>query len=151
MPKKCRLEDPSTSNMVNGPKHFSKLTDNTSSVFIDPCQRNSGTKSLAEWYAKSEDCLLLYWPPMTSVVFLKERIYCNIFRCNNLWNEKIFLNFFFHVINLATFFNFYKKKMRHITDFWTDGLQNMWLVKCLKSPLSEDASKSDMVNRLKHC
>ena len=36
-------------------------------------------------------------------------------------------------------------------DFSTDGLQKTWLVKCLKSPLSEDASTSNMVNRLKHC
>ena len=47
------LEDPSTSNMVNGPKDFLKLNHSTSTILIDPCEDNSGRKSLSEWYAKS--------------------------------------------------------------------------------------------------
>ena len=35
--------------------------------------------------------------------------------------------------------------------FWTYGLQKTWLDKCLKSPLSDDASTSNMVNGPKHC
>ena len=31
------------------------------------------------------------------------------------------------------------------------GLQKPWLDKCLKSAVSEDPSKSNMVNRPKHC
>ena len=31
------------------------------------------------------------------------------------------------------------------------GLQITWLDNCLKSPVSHDPSKSNMVNRLKHC
>ena len=31
------------------------------------------------------------------------------------------------------------------------GLQKTWLDQCLKSPLSEDGSKSNMVNAPKHC
>ena len=31
------------------------------------------------------------------------------------------------------------------------GLQNTWLDQCLKSPVSEDPSKSNMVNVPKHC
>ena len=34
--------------------------------------------------------------------------------------------------------------------FWTYGLQKMWLDKCLKSLISEDALTSDMVKGLKH-
>ena len=48
--------------------------------------------------------------------------------------------------------NILKKRMTHI------GLAipklrtpNTWLDKCLKSPVSEDSSKKNMVNGLKHC
>ena len=34
-------EFPSTSYMVNGQKHYSKLNDSTFAIFTDPCQRNS--------------------------------------------------------------------------------------------------------------
>ena len=33
-------EDPSTSNMVNGWKHCSKLNDSNFTIFIDPCEDN---------------------------------------------------------------------------------------------------------------
>ena len=33
-------KDSSTSNMVNGPKHCSKLNDSTFTIFIDPCKGN---------------------------------------------------------------------------------------------------------------
>ena len=38
--KRYVSEDPSTSNMVNGPKHCSKLSDRTFTIFIDPCVGN---------------------------------------------------------------------------------------------------------------
>ena len=43
-------EDPSTSYMVNGQKHSSKLNDRTFTIFIDPCEDNSGWKTLSELY-----------------------------------------------------------------------------------------------------
>ena len=46
-------EDPSTSNIGHGPKHSSNLNESTFTIFIDPCQDNSGWKSLSEWYAES--------------------------------------------------------------------------------------------------
>ena len=33
--------------------------------------------------------------------------------------------------------------------FWTCGLEKTWLDKCLKSPVSDDHSKSNMVNEPK--
>ena len=33
-------EDPSTSDMVNGPKHCSKLNNSTFTIFIGPCEDN---------------------------------------------------------------------------------------------------------------
>ena len=46
-------EDLLTSNMVNEPKHCSKLDESTITSFIAPCNGNSGWKSLSAWYAKS--------------------------------------------------------------------------------------------------
>ena len=37
-------EDPSTGNMVNGPKHFLYINDNTLTMFIDHCE--------ADWVEK---------------------------------------------------------------------------------------------------
>ena len=46
-------EDPAGSNMVNRPKHFSKLNGSTFTIFINSCAGNSGLKSLSELYVKS--------------------------------------------------------------------------------------------------
>ena len=40
-------EDPSTSNIVNGPKHCCNLNDSTFIIFIDHCDWNSVDKSLS--------------------------------------------------------------------------------------------------------
>ena len=53
---------------------------------------------------------------MTSVLFLTEAIYCNIFRCIYLRNEKYFVNFFLHFLNLESILNIFKKKMILIAD-----------------------------------
>ena len=53
---------------------------------------------------------------MTSILFWTEAIYCNIFRYLYLRNEKCFLNFILHFINLDTIFNIFKKKMTLIAD-----------------------------------
>ena len=47
---------------------------------------------------------------MISILFLKEAIYCNIFRYNYLWNKKVFVNFLLHFLNLDSIFKFFKKK-----------------------------------------
>ena len=53
---------------------------------------------------------------MTSILFWTEAIYCNIFRCLYLRNEKYFLNFILHFITLDTIFNIFKKNMNLIAD-----------------------------------
>ena len=40
-------EDPSTSNMVNGPNHCWNLRDSTFTLFIDTCSENLGWKTLS--------------------------------------------------------------------------------------------------------
>ena len=88
-------EDPSTSNMTNTPKHCWNLNKSTFTIFIDHCESNSVGKSLSWWYAKYSDCFLTHWLPMTSILFLIETIYCNIFRCYYLTNKKTFSSYFF--------------------------------------------------------
>ena len=39
-------QDPSTSNMENGPKHSCNVDDSTFTIFIDHCEHNSVGKSL---------------------------------------------------------------------------------------------------------
>ena len=102
--------------MVNGQKHSSKLNDSTFTIFIDPCADNSGWKSLSELYAVSYDCLLTHWLLITSIFFLTETTYSNIFRCTYHSYEKYFLsflfNFFFlHFRNLGSILNIFRKTM----------------------------------------
>ena len=103
-------EDPSTRNMANGPKHCWSLNSSTFVIFIDHCERNSVVKSLSWWYEKYKDCFLTHWLPMTSILFLIETIYRNIFRCNYLENNRNFHNFLFHLGNLDSTLNILKKK-----------------------------------------
>ena len=54
---------------------------------------------------------------MTSILFLTEAIYCNMFICNYLRNEKLFVNFFFlKFLNLDSIWNIFKKKVTLIAD-----------------------------------
>ena len=48
-----------------------------------------------------------HWLPMTSIVFLKGAIYCNIVRCNYLRHEKLFLNFFFQFSKFKCNFEYF--------------------------------------------
>ena len=109
-------ENPLTSDVVNGTKHCWNLNDSTFTIFIDPCEGNSVGKSLSEWYAKSKDCLLTHWLQLTSFLFLKDAIYCTIFRCIYLKNGKYLPNFFFYFRNLESFLMIFKKKMTLVAD-----------------------------------
>ena len=64
-----------------------------------------------------------------------------------------FFFFFFWILkNLDSVLNIFKKGMTLIADvFFNFRLRKTWLDKCLKSPLSEDSSTSNMVNGLKYC
>ena len=103
-------EDPLTSNMVNGPKHCWNLNESTFTIFIDHCQGNSVGTSPSEWSAKYYDCFLTCWLPMTSIVFLIETIYSNIFTWNYLRNKKL-LRIFLYFGHSDSILNIFKKKM----------------------------------------
>ena len=150
---KCPISDhPLTSSMVNGPKHCSKLNDSIFTIFIDPCEHNWGWKSLSEWYAESQDCLLNYWLPVISMLFLIETIFSNIFKSNYLRKKKYFQFFFCSFLNLDLIFNIFKKRwLSHLMYFWTYGLRKKLFFKCLKNTVSEMPLTSNMVNGPKHC
>ena len=119
------LEDPSTSNMVNGPRHCWNLNGSTFTIFIGQCEGNSVAKTFSWWYQNYLDYFLTHWLPMTSILFLREAIYCNIFWCNYLRKRKLFLNFFLHFRNLGSVLYILKKKMTLIADVFL----NLWTPK----------------------
>ena len=89
---------------------------------------------------------------MTSIFFLTETIYCNMFRCKYLRKKKVFLNIFLHFRSLDSILKIFKKKMTLIADVILNlRTPKMWLDKCLKSPVSEDPSTGNMANAPKHC
>ena len=104
-------DHPLKSNMVNWPKHCSKLNDSNFTIFIDPWEGNWGWKSFSAWSLESQDCLLTYWPPVISILFLIETIFSNILKCSYLRNEKYFLIFFcLYFLDLDSRLDILKKK-----------------------------------------
>ena len=88
---------------------------------------------------------------MTSILFLIDRIYCNIFRCNYL-RKKILFQIFLHFRNLDSILTILKKRSPSaLMYFWTCGFLKTWLDKCLKSPVWEDPPTSNKINGPKHC
>ena len=65
---------PSTSNMVNVPKHCWNLHHSTFIIFIDHCQVTWVGERVSYWHAKSWDYLLTHWLSMKSILFLIETI-----------------------------------------------------------------------------
>ena len=94
MSKKFYFTEPFGKKHGKRVETLTKLNERTFIMFIDPCECNSVLKSVFEWYARPYDCLLTLSLPITSILFLTEATYCNIFRCNYLKNEKYFLVFF---------------------------------------------------------
>ena len=92
------LEDPSTSNTVNRPKHCWNLNDSTFTIFIDPSDRCSCWRGLPERYSKYQDFLLIHSLRIRSILFLIETFYSNIFRWNYLRNEIYFIYIFFFIL-----------------------------------------------------
>ena len=89
---------------------------------------------------------------MTSILFLTDAIYCNIFRCNYDRNEKYFRSFLLHFLNLHSILNIFKEKMTLIADLFLNWqIRNTSLEKCLKTPASEDPLTIGMVIASKDC
>ena len=66
--------------------------------------------------------------------------------------RKFFLAFLPDFLNLDSILkNFKKKDPSYLMYFWFYGRWKNWLDKCLKSPVSEDPSTSNMVNGSNRC
>ena len=104
-------EGPSTSSMVNRPKHGWNLNDSSVTIFSDHCENTSVGKSLSQANAKSWDILLTHWLSTTSILFLIYTIYCNIFRCNYLRNKRLFLSVFWTFWKSRFTFEHFQKKV----------------------------------------
>ena len=82
-------EDQLTGNVVNGSKHCFNLNERKFTIFIDQREGNWVGKNHSYWHGKSEGCLLTYWLPMTSILFLIETIQWTQFRCIHLKNKTV--------------------------------------------------------------
>ena len=103
-------EDPSTDNMVNWSKHLFHLNGTPFNIIIDHCEGNWVGRSHFLWHAKSWGCLLTLWLPMTSILFLVEKIWRKQFRCSYLKNKSLFVNFFVHFSNLHQILEIFKHR-----------------------------------------
>ena len=80
---------------------------------------------------------------MTSILSSTEAIYCKIFRCIYLRNEKYFVNFFLHFLNLETILNILKKKMSLIAHVFLNLQTPKYVVRemskkpCFRGPLDK--------------
>ena len=123
-------DNPLSDNVVNWPKHFFNSNRRTWKIlrlFVNTLTADD--KSL----------------------FLIEENKCNIFRCIFLKQTKIFLNCFLYFSNLFYIFNILKKTLpAQVMYLGNCGRRKTWLDKCLKSPVWEDPSTSNMLNRRKH-
>ena len=73
--KSAVSEDPSTSNMRKGPKHYWNMNDSTFTILIDHCESNSVGESLCLWYAKTIRSVSYHiGSRMTSLLFLRDGI-----------------------------------------------------------------------------
>ena len=106
--KSSLSEDASTTKMVKGWNTVQSLTTASLPYLLIPVKEIQICSSLGLFVNQLT--------AMTSILFWTEAIYCNIFRCLYLRNEKYFLNFLLHFINLDTIFNIFKKDMNLIAD-----------------------------------
>ena len=67
-------EDPSTSNIVNVPKHCRNLNLSPFNIFIDHYQVNWVWKWVSYGHANTWDCFLTHWLPKKSMLFLIKTI-----------------------------------------------------------------------------
>ena len=80
---------------------------------------------------------------MTSILFLIEAIYCNIFRCIYRRNEEYFLKFFSYFPNLESISNIFKKKMTLIADVFLNlrtpkyVVREMFKKSCFRGPFDK--------------
>ena len=100
---------------------------------------------------KISGCLLAHWLPMTSILYLIERIWRYQLRCNYLIKKNA-AQFFASFLKSRWNFECLEKKVTLIALVFPKlRTPKTWLHKCPKSPVWEYSSTSNMVNVPKHC
>ena len=110
-------EVPSTSNMVNEPKHSWNLKDSTFTMFINVFEGNWGWKSL--WVICK--ILGLFVNPLTSndkYSLLNTGNLLQQFQMQLSQKQKKLPNFFLHFLNFVSIFNIFEKPMTLIADIF---------------------------------
>ena len=110
-------EVPSTSNMVNEPKHSWNLKDSTFTMFINVFEGNWGWKSL--WVICK--ILGLFVNPLTSndkYSLLNTGNLLQQFQMQLFQKQKQHPNLFLHFLNFVSIFNILKKTMTLIADIF---------------------------------
>ena len=137
--------------MVNGPKNCSKLNHSPLPYLLITWNAIQAKKSL--WVICK--ILGLSVNPLTThdkYSLLNRGNLLQHFQMHLSQKRKFFLAFFSHFLNLDSIFNNFKKKYpSYLMYFWFYGPWKNWLDKCLKSPVSEDPSTSNMLNSPKKC
>ena len=131
------------SNMTNVRKHCWELKDSTFTTYINPCEGKSVLKSVSEWYKKTSE---MFVNPLSVDNKYPVPNRCSIMQHIQVQlsqKRKIFCEFFFTFPKFRLYFKHFQKK----DDFhnWY-GVRNTWLDQCLKGPVSENHSTSNLVN-----
>ena len=138
--------------MVNVPKHCGNLCHSTFIIFIEHCQINWLGRNVSYWHANSWDCLLTQWLPMKSILFWVDIIERYQFRWNFSRKQKAFSKFFAAFLKSSLNFKHFEKKMTPLVFVFSKlSTPKTRLDKCLKRPVSEDPSTSNMADVPKHC
>ena len=142
-----------TINMVKGTKECRNLYWGTFIQISHYYESNRAGKCLFYWYLKFYDRLLIDSLLMTRILFTIGKIYKNQLKYNYLIKKKLFFQFFAWFLKSTSNYEHFDKKrlLSWLMCFGNYRLQNTWLKKCLKSPVSEYCSTDNMPKGPKQC
>ena len=139
--------------MVNVQKHCWNLHNSTFILFIGHLQVTCVRKSLSYWHAKSWDCFLTQWLPIKRILLLNKDNLTIPIQMQLSQKQKLFSEFFATFLKSTINFKYFEKRIwsLSILYFPNYGLRKRGEINVLKIPVSEDPSRSNMVNVPKHC
>ena len=151
--KRPGWEIPLKNNMVNVQKHCWNLHNNTFILFIGHLQVTGVRKSLSYWHAKSWDCFLTQWLPIKRILLLNKDNLTIPIQMQLSQKQKLFSELFATFLKSTINFKYFEKRIwsLSILYFRNYGLRKRGEINVLKIPVSEDPSRSNMVNVPKHC
>ena len=139
--------------MVNVQKHCWNLHNSTFILFIGHLQVTCVRKTLSYWHAKSWDCFLTQGLPIKRILLLNKDNLTIPIQMQLSQKQKLFSEFFATFLKSTINFKYFEKRIwsLSILYFPNYGLRKRGEINVLKIPVSEDPSRSNMVNVPKHC